>query len=58
MAWFRDEAVVARMQELIEGYITDRTSKDVLQELAGLRRVLAQLWLDEVVVVVMVSQSG
>ena len=46
MAWFRDEAVVARMQELIEGYITDRTSKDVLQELAGLRRVLAQLWLD------------
>ena len=46
MTLFRDEAVVARMQELIQEFITDRTSKGVLQELASLRRVLAQLWLD------------
>ena len=46
MAWFRDEAVVARMQELIQAYSADPTAADILQELAGLRRVLAQLWLD------------
>ena len=46
MAWFRDEAVVARMQELIQAYRTDPTAAETLQELAGLRRVLAQLWLD------------
>ena len=42
----RDEAVVARMQELIQAYRTDPTAAETLQELAGLRRVLAQLWLD------------
>ena len=46
MAWFRDEAVVARMQELIQAYSADPTAADVVQELSGLRRVLAQLWLD------------
>ena len=46
MEWFRDEAVVARMQELIQAYSADPTAADILQELAGLRRVLAQLWLD------------
>ena len=46
MAWFRDEAVVARMQELIQAYSADPTAADTRQELAGLRRVLAQLWLD------------
>ena len=46
MAWFRDEAVVARMQELINAYGADASHQDTLQELAGLRRVLAQLWLD------------
>jgi len=46
MAWFRDEEVVARMQELIQEYTVDRMSAGVLKELAGLRRVLAQLWLD------------
>ena len=46
MVWFRDEAVVARMQELIQAYSADPTSTDTLEELAGLRRVLAQLWLD------------
>ena len=46
MVWFRDEAVVARMQELIQLYSNDPTAEDTLHELAGLRRVLAQLWLD------------
>ena len=46
MAWFRDEAVVARMQELIETFTADASNQDTWQELAGLRRVLAQLWLD------------
>ena len=46
MVWFRDEAVVARMQELIQAYRADPTAADTLEELAGLRRVLAQLWLD------------
>ena len=46
MVWFRDESVVARMRELIQAYSVDSTSADTLQELAGLRRVLAQLWLD------------
>ncbi|QNJ13110.1 hypothetical protein SynA18461_00455 [Synechococcus sp. A18-46.1] len=46
MVWFRDEAVVARMQELIQAYSADPTAADTRQELAGLRRVLAQLWLD------------
>ena len=46
MVWFRDEAVVARMQELIQAYGADPKTEDSLQELAGLRRVLAQLWLD------------
>ena len=46
MEWFRDEAVVARIQELIETYTADASNQDTWQELAGLRRVLAQLWLD------------
>ena len=46
MVWFRDEAVVASMQELIQAYRADPTAADTLEELAGLRRVLAQLWLD------------
>ena len=46
MVWFRDEAVVARMHELIQAYSADPTAADTRQELAGLRRVLAQLWLD------------
>jgi len=46
MAWFRDEAVVARMKDLIQAYRADASNQDTLQELAGLRRVLAQLWLD------------
>ena len=46
MIWFRDEAVVSRMHELIQAFGADPGSQSVLQELAGLRRVLAQLWLD------------
>ena len=46
MEWFRDEAVVARMVELIQDYQADRTAATTLKELAGLRQVLAQLWLD------------
>ena len=46
MVWFRDEAVVSRMHELIQVFGADPGSQSVLQELAGLRRVLAQLWLD------------
>jgi len=46
MVWFRDEAVVARMQELIQTYRANPSEADTLRELAGLRQVLAQLWLD------------
>ena len=46
MAWFRDADALARMQELIAAYGADSTNPSTCQELAGLRRVLAQLWLD------------
>ena len=46
MVWFRDAEVVSRMHELIQAFGADPGSQSVLQELAGLRRVLAQLWLD------------
>ena len=46
MAWFRDEAALQRMQELIVAYSDDPTNKETCLELGGLRRVLAQLWLD------------
>jgi len=46
MGWFRDEAVVARMHELIQAYGAESLAEETIQELAGLRRVLAQLWLD------------
>ena len=46
MAWFRDEAVVGRMQALIRAYEATPSDAELCEELAGLRRVLAQLWLD------------
>ena len=46
MAWFRDEAALQRMQELITAYSDDPTDKATCLELGGLRRVVAQLWLD------------
>ena len=46
MEWFRDSTVVERMQELIAGFSADPSDAALHGELAGLRRVLAQLWLD------------
>ena len=46
MAWFRDEAALQRMQELITAYRDDPTDQETCLELGGLRRVVAQLWLD------------
>ena len=46
MVWFRDEDVVTRMHELIAEYGVKPGDASTCQELAGLRRVLAQLWLD------------
>ena len=46
MAWFRDEEVVSRMHDLIATFGLAPDDSSTCQELAGLRRVLAQLWLD------------
>ena len=46
MAWFRDQATLKHMQDLIARYSEQPDSDDLAAELAGLRVVLAQLWLD------------
>jgi len=46
MTWFRDEQVVTRMKELIRTFGLTPADSSTCNELAGLRRVLAQLWLD------------
>ena len=46
MVWFRDEEVVSRMHELIATFGLTPHDPSTRNELAGLRRVLAQLWLD------------
>ena len=46
MAWFRDQSTLQHMQDLIARYSQQPDSDDLLAELAGLRVVLAQLWLD------------
>ncbi len=46
MVWFRDEEVVSRMHELIATFGLTPDDPSTRDELAGLRRVLAQLWLD------------
>lgn len=46
MAWFRDEEALSRMQALLNLYAMDPADADTLAELAALRRVAAQLWLD------------
>ena len=46
MAWFRDDDVLQQITSLIEAYQQDSSSQDVVEELAGVRVVLAQLWLD------------
>ena len=46
MAWFRDDEAVTRMSALINRYSFDSTDQEVLEELSGLRCIVAQLWLD------------
>ena len=46
MAWFRDDEAVTRMSALIYRYSLDSTDQEVLEELSGLRCIVAQLWLD------------
>ena len=46
MAWFRDEEALTRMQALVNLYGMDPDDQDTIAELAVLRRVVAQLWLD------------
>jgi len=46
MEWFRDEETLQYMNTLIERYREDTASQEVVEELSGLRSVLAQLWLD------------
>ena len=46
MAWFRDDDVLQQITSLIEAYQQDSSSQDLVEELAGVRVVLAQLWLD------------
>ena len=46
MAWFRDQDVLTRMTTLINAYGMDPEDSETLQELSGLRSVVAQLWLD------------
>ena len=46
MEWFRDEQALERMQALVNLYGMDPSDAETLTELAALRRVAAQLWLD------------
>jgi hypothetical protein len=46
MAWFRDEQAVERMTDLIERYSIHPEDPEILEELSGLRCIVAQLWLD------------
>ena len=46
MAWFRDEEALSRMQALLNLYAMDPRDAETREELAALRRVAAQLWLD------------
>lgn len=46
MAWFRDDEALTRMSTLINRYSLDSTDQEVLEELSGLRCIVAQLWLD------------
>ena len=44
--WFRDENVLTRMKSLVNLYGMAPEDEETLAELSGLRKVLAQLWLD------------
>ena len=46
MAWFRDAEMIHQIKSLIEAFQADSSSDEQFEELAGLRVVLAQLWLD------------
>lgn len=46
MGLFRDEQALTRMTELINRYGLDQEDQEVLEELSGLRCIVAQLWLD------------
>lgn len=46
MEWFRNEEALTRMQALVNLYSLDPSDSETLAELAALRRVTAQLWLD------------
>ena len=46
MAWFRDEESTSQMVSIIDEYRNGSTSEELIAELAGLRAVIAQLWLD------------
>jgi hypothetical protein len=46
LSWFRDEAVLNRMKALINLYGMAPEDAETLEELSGLRKVVAQLWLD------------
>ena len=46
LAWFRDEEVLNRMKALVSLYGMAPDDRETLEELSGLRKVLAQLWLD------------
>ena len=46
MAWFRDQGTLQHMRDLIARFSEQPDSDDLVAELAGLRVVLAQLWLD------------
>ena len=46
MDWFRNEQALERMQALVNLYGLDPSDAETLTELAALRRVAAQLWLD------------
>ena len=46
MEWFRNEPALERMQALVNLYGLDPSDGETLTELAALRRVAAQLWLD------------
>ena len=46
MALFRDEAALSRMTSLINRYSLESGDQEVLDELSGLRCIVAQLWLD------------
>ena len=46
MDWFRDDEVLKQMLLLIDSYQQNSDSQELISELAGLRVVLAQLWLD------------